>query len=459
VAIAAVALGACSFSKGDPYRDLPPAPPSEAILENINLAQFGLESYPCDLFDAATARCYRPAKWLSVREGRETLAHVHRELIAAGARFWGGSGAETKVPAPVVAGMDIGCYYDYAALDGDLRVAIIGPTGEAAPCVSDLPGDGVSQVWIIGADFDPADVYASTDMPASFTSLLLAVAGPPAVSGDVFGGPDGTVDGYYGPQLPARTEGAGVTILADTVAVTGDTIRGLVQYRGAAPIPVPPTETDPSPSPTTPETTGAAGIVVAVGTSRYAIPIVVRTGESAPFELPLPDGFTADDLKVVPGWITVNDPWRGAQLLSGPATDKACADGLRIDGEPIKDLDPGKRQACYTAFAQGTMPPGTQIFADALVAVFAEDGTVLDVIDPYLIRGDRSFAAEGRLMTDTNDLRLAWVDAAKRDGEVGLWVRYIRAKDFVLGGEADPAALAAAERERQAQAALAEDAA
>ena len=448
--IAALALAGCTFSKGDPYRDLPPAPAAEPVLEDINLAQFGLQSYPCDLFDVATSRCYRPAKWLSVREGRETLAHVHRELLAAGARYWGGAATEKKAPAPVVAGMDIGCYYDYATLDGDLRVAIIGPTGEGAPCVNGLPGDGVSQVWIVAADFDPAEVYASADLPTSFASLLLSVPAPPAVPGDVYGGPNGTVDGYYGPQLPTRTEGAGVTILADTVAVTGDTIRGLVQYRGAAPIPVPPTKDDPSPSPTTPETTGAAGIVVGVGTARYAVPIVVRTGESAPFEMTLPEGFTAEDLKVIPGWVTVDDPWRGAQLLSGPTPDPACAEGLTIDDEKIAALIPATAQSCYTAFAQATMPPGTQIFADALVAVFAEDGTVVDVIDPFLIRGDRSFVAPGRLMTATNDLRLAWVDAKDRDGEVGLWIRYVQAKDFVLGGEADPAALAAAEREREA---------
>ncbi len=452
-AIAAVLLTACSFSGGDPYRDLPPAPTAETVLETIDLAQFGLESYGCDLFDAQVSRCYRPARWLSIREGRETLAHVHRELLAAGARYWGGSDSERKSGIPVVAGMNIGCYFDYATIDGDLRVAIIGPTGEAAPCVNGLPGDGVSQVWIIGSQFDPAEIYASAELPAAFKSLLFSVPGAPVSSTAIYGGPDGNVDGYYGPQLPPREKGSGVKLLPETIAVHDGVVRGLVQYRGAAPIPVPPTEDEPSPSPTTPETTGAVGIVVGVGTSRYAIPLVVRTGESAPFEMPLPDGFTVDDVKILPGWITVNNDWRGAQLVSGPTVDTACAAGLTIDGEPVGGLVPTKKQSCYSAFLQGTMPEGTAIFADAIVAVFDEDGTVLDVIEPYLIRGDRSLTAPGRLMTDDNSLRLAWVDAKDRDGSVGMWVRYVRAVNLILGGAQDPAALAAADREAVAAAA------
>ncbi len=112
-------------------------------------------------------------------------------------------------------------------------------------------------------------------------------------------------------------------------------------------------------------TTGAAGIVIGLGTSRYYVPMVVRPGESAPFELPLPDGFTVDDLKVLAGWITVEDDWRGAQLLEAPAADPGCAAGLAIDGEPVEGLVPGSGQSCYVAFAQATMPPDTTIFVDA----------------------------------------------------------------------------------------------
>ena len=99
------------------------------------------------------------------------------------------------------------------------------------------------------------------------------------------------------------------------------------------------------------------------------------------------------------------------------------------------------------------MPTGTQVFADALVAVFADDGTVVDVIEPYIIRGDRSLAAQGRLMIPDNNIRLAWVDGTGRDtSTVGIWLRYVRASDFVLGGPDDPAALAATAREAEAAA-------
>ncbi len=458
-AVVGSGLGGCSLANDDPYAGLPPPPSAEAILEDINLAAYGLRSYPCDLFDASVARCYRPDRWLSIREGRETLAYVHRELLGAGARFWGGLDALVETERPTVAGLNLGCYFDYAALDRGLRVVIVGPTGEGASCVNGLPGDGVSEVWIIGADFDPADVYTGVSMPASFESLLTAIPAVPVPARDVFGGQTPTVDGYFGPELPPVTEGFGVRLLPETVSVHDGIVRGLVQYRGAAPLAAPsPTEGGASvPAPSA--KTGAVGIVVGLGTSRYAVPIVVRPGESAPFELPLPEGFTVEDLRVVTGWIHIEDDWRGAQLLSGPTIDPACADGLAIDGEPVAGLVPGPGQSCYVAFAQGTMPPGTRVFADAMVAVFDADGTVLDVIQPYLIRGDGSLVAPGRIMTDDNDLRLTWVDSTSRDGAIGIWVRYVRATDMSLGGRADPAAAAAAAIKAASDAAEAAEAA
>lgn len=459
----AVALGlslaACSLSNGDPYAEYPPPPPAEAILENINLAAFGLRSYPCDVFDASIARCYRPDHWLSVREGRETLAHVHRELLGAGALFWGGLDAPVEDARPTVAGLELGCYFDYAALDRGLRVAIIGPTGEGASCVNGLPGDGVREVWIIGAEFDPADVYSEVGMPPSFESLLKAIPATPVPAGDVFGGETPTVDGYFGPELPAIPEGYGVKLLPETVSLHDGVVRGLVQYRGAAPLAAPNPTQGVAPAPASSEKTGAVGIVIGLGTSRYAVPIVVRPGESAPFELPLPAGFTVEDLKVTPGWINIEDDWRGAQLLSGPAMDPTCADGLSIEGEPVAALAPGSGQSCYVAFAQGTLPPRTRIFADAMVAVFDVDGTVLDVIQPYLVRGDGSLVAAGRITTEDNDLRLAWVDETAADARIGIWIRYVRAADMAVGDSTDPAAAAAtaiAEAEAAAEAAKAD---
>ena len=468
----AVLLGTaagCAPSKGDPYRDLPPAPKAEVVLEDINLAAFGLRSYPCTVVEASVARCYRPDHWLSIRQGRETLAHVHRELVGAGARFWGGPDSPVKAERPVVAGLRLGCYFDYATGDRDLRVAIIGPTGEVAPCVNGLPGDGVSEVWIIGGDFDPADVYSSVSLPPSFESLLVAVPGPPPVAGEVYGGASSTVDGYYGPALPARPEGAGVKLLPGTVSLHDGIVRGLVQYRGSVRIAdaatgAPAVSGGASAPPaagasSAGEKTGAVGVVVGLGTSRYAVPLIIRPGESAPFELPLPAGFTVDDLKVLPGWIAVDDAWRGAQLLSGPTIDPECATGLSIGGEQIAGLAPDAGQSCYVAFAQATMVPDTAIFADAMVAVFDTDGTVLDVIQPYLIRGDASLLAQGRLMTHDNDLRLAWVDASGREAsQIGIWIRYARGSDLVVGGPDDPAAAAKAEESAAAVAAAGKDA-
>jgi hypothetical protein len=448
--VAIAGASGCTFSKGDPYGDLPPAPAAETVLENINLAAYGLRSYPCDLFEASVARCYRPDHWLSIREGGETLARVHRELVGAGGRFWGGPDSLVKADRPTVAGLNLGCYFDYETRDLDLRVAIVGPTGEAAPCVNGLPGDGVSEVWIIGGNFDPADVYSSANMALPFELLLVAVPGPPSTRGDVYGGTSSTVDGYYGLELPARPQGAGVKLLPETVSVRDGIVRGLVQYRGAASIRVPSPSGPESPSPVADappeeEKGGAVGVVIGLGTSRYPVPIIIRPGESVPFELPLPAGFSPEDLKVIPGWISVDDTWRGAQLVSGPAVDPACSAGPSVKGEPIAGLVPGAGQSCYVAFAQATMAPGTAIFADAMVAVFDTDGMVVDVIQPYLIRGDGSLAGQGRLMTNDNDLRLAWVDASgTQDGAIGIWVRYARGSEMVLGGAGDPAAAAAA---------------
>lgn len=467
MAVAIAGVPGCALAHADPYGDLPPAPAAETVLEDINLAAFGLRSYPCNLFEASVSRCYRPDHWLSIREGRETLAHVHRELAGAGARFWGGLDSLVQADRPPVAGLNLGCYFDYATRDLDLRVAIVGPTGEAAPCVNGLPGDGVSEVWIIGGSFDPAEVYSAVSMPPSLESLLIGVPGPPPTVRQVYGGTASTVDGYYGMELPKRPQGAGVKLLPETISVRDGIVRGLVQYRGTAPVTAPVPNTVPAPNAVsapsgvasasvpadaTPiaEKTGAVGVVIGLGTSRYAVPIIIRPGESAPFELPLPDGFTAEDLKVIPGWISVDDTWRGAQLVSGPVIDPGCAEALavealRVEGDPIAPLVPGPGQSCYVAFAQATMAPGTAILADAMVAIFDTDGTVLDVIEPYLIRGDGSLAAQGRLTTNDNDLRLAWVDASGREGAtIGIWIRYARGSDIELGGAGDPAAAAKA---------------
>ena len=80
-----------------------------------------------------------------------------------------------------------------------------------------------------------------------------------------------------------------------------------------------------------------------------------------------------------------------------------------------------------------------------MVAVFDADGTVLDVIQPYLSRGDGSLVVQGRLTTYDNDLRLAWVDSSGREAStIGIWIRYARGSDLVVGGPTDPAALAKA---------------
>ena len=85
ISAVSVALAACTDEYVDPYLDAPPLRTSDAVLGDINLAAAGLRAYDCDLFDAALARCYDALTWGSVRAGRETMAQLHREMLASGA--------------------------------------------------------------------------------------------------------------------------------------------------------------------------------------------------------------------------------------------------------------------------------------------------------------------------------------------------------------------------------------
>src|SRR5690606_18801380 len=142
-----------------------------------------------------------------------------------GAQYWGTNESPQREPVPRVPGLQLGCFFDYAALDMMLRVAIVGPSGESEPCVNGLPGDGVSEVWIFGLDFEPADYYAEVAEPEALAFLLasLPVRGNGGVP--VYGGEFATEPGYYGPALPELTEGEGMTILADTVSVRDGVVR------------------------------------------------------------------------------------------------------------------------------------------------------------------------------------------------------------------------------------------
>lgn len=435
VALAALTTSGCAFGNRDnPYRGLAPAPGAEHILEDVNLAAVGLRSYPCDLFEAPVSRCYAPDHWLSVRDGREVLAHAHRELVNAGARFWGSTDSPvTAESRPVVSGLDLGCYFDYEAGDVALRLVIVGPAGEAEPCVNGLPGDGVSQVWIIGAPFSPEAVYGGPAYSTAFETLLQSIPPRPARPDAIYGGDHATAEGYYGPQLAAVGDGYGLRILTETVAVNGGVIRGLVQYQGAAPtvIPAPAApQGQPSPSVTTStiianETQGATGVVISVGNERYEIPMVVRPGESAPFELPLPAGFDSGDLMIVPSWSHAHIEWDGGLRLSGPTTNAGCG--------TVPGLQPGSGQSCFEFVAQATTTVGTWIVVDAVTATFAADGTVTDVMPVYVIReeGEPSLT---RLHQQSPDIRLDWVAASGSAGVTGVWVRYIKQDSLASEG-------------------------
>ncbi len=414
----------CSFDSTDnPYRGLEPAPSAESILENLNLASLGLRPRSCVLFDAPVSRCYEPDRWLSIREGRETLGYLHRQLVDAGARYWGSSDSPTTSRgAPQVADLDLGCYFDYETGDFPLRVVIVGPAGEDEPCGNGLPGDGVSQVWIIGSDFDPEAHYGGVVMPEAFTFLLQSL--PPRLirSEEVFGGDAPTIDGYYGPELPRLADAYGVHILPETVVVEGGVVRGLVQYGGTVPTEAP-GEDEGETTLVQQETTGAVDVVIEVGGETYAVPIVIRLGESAPFEIALPSGFDTDDLRVAPGWSHTDVNWRGGQRFSGPVSDSECGKGVAVDGGDVAALTPGRGQECLVFEAQTTTTAGEEIVVEAVVATFAEDGTVTEVTDPFVIAQGVE-PAIGKTTTIFPDILLAWTASSGSASSTGVWIRY-----------------------------------
>lgn len=431
VAVALLASG-CSFGNLDnPYRGLDPAPSAESILEDLNLASLGLKARPCLPFNAPISRCYEPDQWMGVREGRETLGYIHRELLEAGARYWGSSESPTTSRgAPKVAGLDIGCYFDYETGDFPLRVVIVGPSGEGEPCVNGLPGDGVSQVWIIGAGFDPEDHYGGVAMPDSFELLLQSL--PPRLvrTEIVFGGEEPTSGGYYGPELPRLQDAYGVHILPETVSVSGGVARGLVQYGGAQPTVVSGEgEGEGQPTLIQEGTTGAVDVVIEVGGQHYAVPIVIRVGESAPFEVALPSGFDVDDIKVAPGWNHTTVEWRGGQRFSGPDSDPNCGKGVAADGGDLSDLSVGKGQECLTFEAQATTAAGTEIVVEAVVATFAGDGTVTEVTDPFIITQGTE-PALGHNTAIFPGILMAWKAVAGSAPSTGVWIRYAEYADI-----------------------------
>jgi len=417
-----VLASGCSFDSTDnPYRGLDPAPSAESILDNLNLASLGLRARPCALFDAPVSRCYEPDHWLSIRDGRETLGYLHRQLVDAGARYWGSvDSPTTSRGAPAVADLNLGCYFDYETGDFPLRVAIVGPAGEDEPCVNGLPGDGVSQVWIIGSDFDAEAHYGGVVMPESFTFLLQSLSPRLIRTEEVYGGDAATIDGYYGPELPRLADPYGVHILSETVAVSGGIARGLVQYGGTVPTEV---LEDGEATLVQRETTGAVDVVIEVGGEEYAVPVVIRLGESAPFEVALPDGFDSDDLRVAPGWGHTEVNWRGGQRFSGPASDPDCGKGIGVDGGNVAALAPGKGQECLVFEAQTTTTAGEEIVVEAVVATFAEDGTVTEVTDPFVIAQGVE-PAVGRTTTIFPDILLAWTAPSDSASSTGIWIRY-----------------------------------
>lgn len=423
-------VSGCSFDKAEnPYQGLDPAPLAETILEDLNLASLGLRARPCVGFDSPVSRCYEPDQWMSIREGRETLGHLHRQLVEAGARYWGSTDSPTTSQGPpVVSNLDIGCYFDYETGDFPLRVVIVGPSGEEEPCVNGLPGDGISQVWIIGAGFDPEVHYDGVVMSDSFEILLRSL--PPQLyrSEDVFGGEASTVDGYYGPELPRSQDEYGIHILPETVSVTSGIARGLVQYGGFRPLDVPAggtsgEEDGDQVASGQRHTTGAVDVVVEVGGQRYAVPVVIREGESAPFEITLPSGFDVNDLRIAPGWSHTDVDWRGGQRFSGPISETDCGKGIGLDEGDIEALKAGKGQECLAFEAQSTTVAGMTIVVQAVVATFAEDGTITEVTDPF-VTAQGVEPSIGQATIIFPDVVLLWIAPADSAASTGVWVRY-----------------------------------
>ncbi len=416
-------LSACTDDYVDPYVDAPPLRPAVDILQDLDLAAVGLRAYDCDLFEAEVARCYDSRTWGSVNSGRMTLAHVHRELTAAGARFYGGADHSRAEFVPAIDGLDLACYYDYQAADMALRVTVVGPSGERAPCQDGLPPEGVSEVWIIGVPFDAAEVYQQVEYPPGFEELLATL--PPVVTpvGDVYGGPASTVDGYYGPELPPVAPGAtGVVLLPETVSIRDGVARGLVQYVGDGAVAV----GDDGAA------TGAWGVIVAAGDNFGSVPMVIRPGESAPFEFKVPRKTKIKDLTVLPNWVTVTEDWRGVLYLTGPEANKKCADGVQVDGKAVKALKPSKSEKCWVVTGQTQTLIGDRYVVDALVATFNPNGTVRDVYQPYLLRGANEEGDPGlvRLNTVAADVQLVWVAKRLNVDQTGVWMRYAKVEDL-----------------------------
>ena len=436
VAVFALATMGCSFDNlENPYRGLEPAPPAEQILEDINLASFGLRPHPCYLFNAQVARCYAPDRWMGVPEGRDLMGYIHRELEANGARFWGSvDSPTTDMGAPKLPGLNMGCYFDYETGDRALRLAIVGPSGEAEPCVEGLPGDGVSQVWIVGADFIPEEHYGGVVIPDSLDRVLMSLPTQAVLREDIYGGIASAHEGYYGPVLPRLYDTYGVHILQETVVVKDGIARGLVQYGGEQP-PMIPTEATGLSAATgertlvSQEDAAATGIVVEVGLERYSLPVVVRLGESAPFEIAIPSGFDVDDLRISPGWSHTKVEWKGGQRFSGPTPNPTCAEGEGKGERPIADLVPGAGEECLVFEAQATTLEGTRIEVGAVVATFAPDGRVTEVTEPYILV-ENGKPATGETSVTTPVLILAWRAPSGSVASTGVWIRYVTQVDL-----------------------------
>lgn len=424
-AVCAALVSACTLGgPPDPYEGAPPPPGAEPILESLDLTAAGLRIRDCNAFDAPLARCYQPERWLTVREGREAFAQVHSELTALGAQYWGSSESELRGEPVQAGGLELGCYADYAAIDHMLRVALVGPSGESTPCVNGLPGDGVSQVWVIAMDAEPRDLYAEVTQPESWNFLFGSVRVSTRSTGvGVYGGPGATAAGYVGPELPALTDGRGLAILADTVAVRDGVVRGLVQYRGGATAQADEADDASAVGDRTPPPV-AVDVVIAVGGNEYAVPMPIRVGESLPFEIALPKGLGADDLRIVPTWSHAADDGRPGQLLHDPARTPGCGAEAGPGRTKLAELTPGKGRVCVTAIAQATTSPGVMLDAVAVAARFNEDGTVRDVYDVYFVRDNGGAPSLTKHRTADPTLRTAWI-ADDAEG-AALWVRYAK---------------------------------
>ncbi len=434
----ALATAGCSFDNlENPYLGLEPAPSAEKILEDLNLASFGLRSRPCDLFNAQVARCYAPDRWMGIPEGRDLMGNIHRELETAGARFWGSADSPTTdYGAAKITGLNLGCYFDYETGDRALRLGIVGPSGEAEPCIDGLPGDGVSQVWIVGADFIPEQHYGGVVMPDSLDSVLKSLPTRGVRRDDIYGGTISALEGYFGPVLPHRNDAYGVHILPLTVSVENGIARGLVQYGGEQPTILPEGSAGAALNPggstsVTQEATAATGIVVEVGLERYALPIVVRLGESAPFEIALPSDFDVDDLRIAPGWRHTKVDWKGGQRFSGPTSNPQCAEGAGEGGAVLADLVPGAGEECLEFEVQATTLAGARIEVGTVVATFAPDGTVTEVTEPFILVDGAEFEI-GRTSVTVPGFVLAWRAPSGSADSTGVWIRYAKQVDLYV---------------------------